>query len=413
MASPSFEYSALGSSQRTFPTSSARDEPPADPSAPVYDPLRVLSLPPNPYPSENTDILLKSKPVEISPGVMSDGRLTIDHPLVQEHLAKPVPLSHASTSSQYGKAVWSLSALAVALDPDHPAYNHFWNKDACRTTSLFVAGQADYMYHPGLYIYGYYELLIEVLRAHRRWLGPVEEEPENVKNRLRKRKEVEVVDSDVEERTSPPPKRIRTRSAQTPKRTNPNAPYKPSPLALSVVLPPAEDSPPIKVAPAPTRTSQRPKKKSTHAREAEEHAAAAEEAPMLTVPARPSVRRAASSGASSAASTSTAVEVEQIVPTRSRSGSASSAVTAVDVTAALQKESIKGKEKASSVPRSTRGQTRASTTPAPAEVADVASAPEVDMAAAPAGPEAQPTAPRAKRARQPRAAAAARQPRRK
>ncbi|KZV63670.1 hypothetical protein PENSPDRAFT_691463 [Peniophora sp. CONT] len=347
-----------------YATSSCRDEPAHDPTAPKYDPLGVLSKPAAPVWEKPVYTRTKVVVVTSSPTV-ADNTFTPRDPRAIEMAAATSPrtLAWAREQGKVDQSIWALAALSLAHSPWADNYSHFWSEDVRAETARFVFGagahnlmrttrRTDPPLHSDV------DLFRDIVRAYKTWeeslkpsvaAPPTRTSPRVAQN---KRKAViaaaietveEAIEAQEPELAAPPAtKRARTTAARKRAAGSPtHAPVISSPLAHSMLLPAAE----IEATPAPTRASQRPKKKSQLAREAEEHAAAA-----AADEARPTARRAASSSASSDISsvTATSASAAPVVVSgkRSRSGSASSASTAVDVVAELAKSEERPAKKA-------------------------------------------------------------------
>ncbi|VDB89238.1 unnamed protein product [Peniophora sp. CBMAI 1063] len=387
-----YEFSSdMETLQTRYATSSCRDEPPHDPTAPKYDPLGVLSKPAAPVWEKPVYTRTKLVVVASSSPSAADNTFTPRDPRAIDMAAAQPPhrktLAWARDQGKVDQSLWALAALSLAHSPWADNYSHFWGEDVRADTARFVFGagahnlmrttrRSDPPLHSDVDLYR------DVVRAYKTWeeslkpsvaAPPVRTSPRVAQN---KRKAViaaaiETVEEAIEaqeakesEVAPPTTKRTRTRTTAARKRaagSPTHAPVISSPLAHSMLLPAAE----IDATPAPTRASQRPKKKSQLARDAEEHAAAA-----AADDTRPAARRAASSSASSDVSSITATSATPSAPAmvtgkRSRSGSASSASTAVDVVAEL----AKSEERPAKKSRTTK-QALAAPTPEP-EAEDV------------------------------------------
>lgn len=129
-----------------FPISSIRPDgpqntpsmPPCTPPKPVfprYDPLHVLSADSTPLPTTKQSSL---HPLQVAPGVLANGVITVMLPAVREFLTATTIAPPAAPELPSDSRVLALAALAVFYRPMHPAHWVFWNKEQKRNTAAIV-----------------------------------------------------------------------------------------------------------------------------------------------------------------------------------------------------------------------------------------------------------------------------------
>ena len=145
---PTATYLAEAQPSR-FPISSVRPDgpqnspsaPPRTPPKPVfprYDPLHVLSRGSTPPPPTKQSFESIVPPVQVAPGVLANGVLTVMLPAVREFLSSAARAPPAAPELPSDSRVLALAALAVFYRPMHPAHWVFWNKEQKKRTAAVV-----------------------------------------------------------------------------------------------------------------------------------------------------------------------------------------------------------------------------------------------------------------------------------
>lgn len=134
-----YEFSSdMATPQTRYATSSCRDEPPHDPSAPKYDPLGVLSKPAAPV-WEKPVYTRSTFVVVSSSSTAADNTFTPRDPrAVAMANANPPNLAWAKEQGKVDQSLWALAALSLAHSPWADNYSHFWAEDVRADTARFV-----------------------------------------------------------------------------------------------------------------------------------------------------------------------------------------------------------------------------------------------------------------------------------
>ncbi|KAG0704504.1 hypothetical protein DFH29DRAFT_373100 [Suillus ampliporus] len=227
-----------------FPISSIRPDgpqntpsvPPRTPPKPVfprYDPLHVLSREPTPPPPTKQSFASFVHPLQVAPGVLANGVLTVMLPTVREFLSAAASAPPAAPELPSDTRVLALAALAVFYRPMHPAHWVFWNKEQKKRTAAVVQSVLDTTPTPiispigwiatqdNLWILGSLQHAYSNALSSQPWYAAYVPSESETRMSLRKRKptmlQEQALDDDDDELLAlpPPKKRARTRRTAT------------------------------------------------------------------------------------------------------------------------------------------------------------------------------------------------------
>ncbi|KAG2756131.1 hypothetical protein P692DRAFT_20715814 [Suillus brevipes Sb2] len=247
VASPAYlhDYSIHPS---RFPISSIRPDgpqntpsvPPRTPPKPVfprYDPLRVLSRQSTPPPP--TKQSFQQHPLQVAPGVLANGVITVMLPAVREFLSAAASAPPAAPELPSDSRVLALAALAVFYRPMHPAHWVFWNKEQKKNTAAIVQSVLDTTPTPiispigwiatqdNLWILGSLQHAYSSALSSQPWYAAYVPSESETRMSLRKRKptmiQEQLIEDDDDDLLVPPPPRKRART----RRTTARSPRKP------------------------------------------------------------------------------------------------------------------------------------------------------------------------------------------
>lgn len=236
-----------------FPISSIRPDgpqntpsmPPRTPPKPVfprYDPLHVLSADSTPLPTTKQSSL---HPLQVAPGVLANGVITVMLPAVREFLTATTIAPPAAPELPSDSRVLALAALAVFYRPMHPAHWVFWNKEQKRNTAAIVQSVLDATPTPiispigwiatqdNLWILGSLQHAYSSALSSQPWYAAYVPSESETRMSLRKRKptmiQEQVIEDDDDDLLMPQPPRKRARTRRT--ATTTRSPRKPEELS--------------------------------------------------------------------------------------------------------------------------------------------------------------------------------------
>ncbi|KAG2111227.1 uncharacterized protein F5147DRAFT_651428 [Suillus discolor] len=222
-----------------FPISSIRPDgpqntpsmPPRTPPKPVfprYDPLHVLSANSIPLPTTKQSSL---HPLQVAPGVLANGVITVMLPAVREFLTATTIAPPAAPELPSDSRVLALAALAVFYRPMHPAHWVFWNKEQKRNTAAIVQSVLDTTPTPiispigwiatqdNLWILGSLQHAYSSALSSQPWYAAYVPSESETRMSLRKRKptmiQEQVIEDDDDDLLVPQPPRKRARTRRT------------------------------------------------------------------------------------------------------------------------------------------------------------------------------------------------------
>ncbi|KAG1752945.1 hypothetical protein EDB19DRAFT_1824347 [Suillus lakei] len=225
-----------------FPISSIRPDgpqntpsvPPRTPPKPVfprYDPLHVLSRESTPPPPTKQSFPSITHPIQVAPGVLANGVLTVMLPAVREFLSAAVSAPPAAPDLPSDSRVLALAALAVFYRPMHPAHWVFWNKEQKKNTAAVVQNVLDTTPTPiispigwiatqdNLWILGSLQHAYSSALSCQPWYAAYVPSESETRMSLRKRKptmiQEQVIEDDDDDLLVPPPPRKRARTRRT------------------------------------------------------------------------------------------------------------------------------------------------------------------------------------------------------
>ncbi|KAG1751545.1 uncharacterized protein EDB91DRAFT_1078307 [Suillus paluster] len=227
-----------------FPISSIRPDgpqntpsvPPHTPPKPVfprYDPLHVLCREPTPPPPTKQSFESIVHTLQVAPGILANGVLTVMLPAVREFLSAAARAPPAAPELPSDTRVLALAALAVFYRPLHPAHWVFWNKEQKKRTAAVVQSVLDTTPTPiispigwiatqdNLWILGSLQHAYSSALSSQPWYTAYVPSESETRMSLRKRKptllqEQALEDDDDELLALPPPrKRAKTRRTAT------------------------------------------------------------------------------------------------------------------------------------------------------------------------------------------------------